>query len=455
MSTELELVHDYMGDVEVEDSELLAAWSILDSAISEERDVQAGAVPMARRTTARRSRRVVRWSAGITAIAATILLTLQVLPASKTDTPASAAAAQIAKQVDSVRPHPPLLAGQWSSYQLRGDLTANVEVQTKPPTTTSASVPFDVSEWSNATGASCTSQQLGTASFANSADAQAWHAVGLVDTPANQPSTGCSVNSGADGMFPILDGSQLPHDPATLATELQSGPTGRGSTGIPEVDGAALETPADEAAFSRLTLLLVGPIAGGWPGLGQELLRTMALLPGVVPLGTSTTNSGKEGLAFTSDPQPGVAIPVVVLDPSSGSMLEARDLDMMLLTSGAWDFVGSSSAPVANDGGGYGLTAQWIDPVAPPGIVDQASLPSWTSDIHIVEAVLKPTTTSAQVSALAQPFLAQGETWAGSENQSGTLIANDITVNGTSADERTLVAALTASGLFESISVKM
>lgn len=455
MSTELELVHDYMGDVEVEESELLAAWSILDSAINKEREIQAGAVPFARRPGARRSRRVARWSAGIAAIAATILLTLQILPASKATIPVSAAAAQIAKLVDGVKPLPPLREGQWSSYQLRGDLTANVEVQTEPPTTTSASVPFDLSEWSNATGASCTSQQLGAASFATPADAQAWHAVGLVDTPANQPSTGCSINSGADGMFPVLDGSQLPHDPATLVTQLQSGPTGKGSTGIPEVDGAAYDTPDDEAAFCRLTLLLVGPIAGAWPGLGQELLRTMALLPGVVPLGTSTTNSGKEGLAFTSGPQPGVAIPVVVLDPNSGSLLEARDLDMMLLASGAWDFVGSSSAPVANDGGGYGLTARWIDPVASPEIVDQSTLPSWTSDIHIVEAVLKSTTTSAQVNALAQPFLAKGDIWAGSEDKAGTLIASDITVDGTSADERTLVAALTTSGLFESISVKM
>jgi hypothetical protein len=59
------------------------------------------------------------------------------------------------------------------------------------------------------------------------------------------------------------------------------------------------------------------------------------------------------------------------------------------------------------------------------------------------------------VNALAQPFLAEGETWAGDEDKSGTVIANDITVNGTSADERALVSALTASGLFESISIKM
>jgi hypothetical protein len=391
----------------------------------------------------------------VAAVAATLLLTLQLVPTSKTTAPASAAAAQISRLVDSVKPLPPLEAGQWSSYQLHGDLTATVELGTTPHTDSAASIPIDVTEWSNSTGASCTSQQLGTASFASPANAQAWHAMGLVDTPANQPATGCDGDTGplanTGATLPAIDGSSISHDPTTLVAELEAG-----TTGISRIDSVGGGDPPQEGAFIRLTYLLVGPITGSWPGLGQELLKSMALLPGVVALGKSVSHSGRHGLAFTSGPQPGAVMPVVVLDPSSGSLLEARDLDMSVLNSEAEDFVGSSSAPVFTYGVGYGLTAQWVDPVAPLAVVEQTSLPTWVDKIHIVDAVTKPTTTEAEVSPIVQPFLAMGDTFAGvSDGMSGRVLGYDITVVGTSADEAAVVAALTSSGLFVSVMVKM
>jgi hypothetical protein len=460
MSMELDLLHDYMSDVDAEESELLSARLILDVAIRGEvdRGDHTQTVPPARKLRdSKVSSRVTRWSvrtAAVAAVAAALVLTLLLLPTSKATAPMSAAAAQISRLADAVQSLPVLQAGQWSSYQLDGDLTATVQLESTPPVTTAASIPIDVDEWSNSPGASCTSQQLGTASFASPANAQAWQAMGLVDTPANQPATGCDGDTGplssTGATLPSIDGSSITRDPATLVAQLEAG-----TTGISRIDEAGYKDPPQEAAFIRLTYLLVGPITGGWPGLGQELLRAMALLPGVISLGSSTSHSGQQGLAFTSGPQPGAVIPIVVIDPNSGSLLEARDLDMQVLNSEAEDFVGSSSAAVFNDGVGYGLTAQWIDPVAAPVVVDQSALPTWIDSFHIIDAVTKPTTTNAEVSAIAQPFLAMGDIFAGESDANGLVIGYDITVVGTSADENAVVAALTASGLFESISVKM
>jgi hypothetical protein len=388
-------------------------------------------------------------------VAAALLLVLQLLPTAKSTTPLSAAAAQLSRLVDSVKPLPPLQAGQWSSYQLHGDLTATVDIDTTPQTDSAASIPISVTEWSNSTGASCTSQQLGTASFPSPANAQAWHAMGLIDTPANQPATGCDGDTGplADtgATLPAIDGSSITHDPSTLVAELEAG-----TTGISRIDSVGGGVPSQEGAFVRLTYLLVGPITGSWPGLGRELLKAMAHLPGVVALGVSTSHSGRQGLAFTSGPQPGAVMPIVVLDPNSGSLLEARDLNMAVLNSEAEDFVGSSSAPVFTYGGGYGLSASWLDPVAPPAVVEQTSLPSWVGSFHIVDAVIKPTTTDAEVSPVVQPFIAMGDTIASvGEGMSDRVLGYDITVVGTTTDEAAVVEALASSGLFESVTVRM
>lgn len=457
MSTELDLVHDLMRDVEIQEDEMLSARSILDAAIRVEVDGRdrAETEPEPRRARPRTSGRIARWSIGVAAVAAAFLLVLELLPASKSTARLSVAAAQLSRLVDSVKPLPPLRAGQWSSYQLHGDLTATVDIGTTPPTDAAASIPIGVTEWSNSTGASCTSQQLGTASFANPANAQAWHAMGLIDTPANQPATGCDGDTGplADtgATLPAIDGSSITHSPSTLVAQLEAG-----TTGISRIDSVGGGAPSQEGAFIRLTYLLVGPITGSWPGLGQELLEAMAHLPGVVALGKSTSHSGRQGLAFTSRSQPGAVLPVVVLDPNSGSLLEARDLNMSVLTSEAEDFIGGSSSPLFTYGGGYGLTAQWIDPVAPPAVVGEASLPNWIDNIHIVDAVAKPTTTQAEVSPVVQPFLAAGDTFAAAgEGMGGRVLGYDITVVGTTADEAAVVEALTSSGLFESVTVRM
>ena len=261
-----------------------------------------------------------------------------------------------------------------------------------------------------------------------------------------------------------IDVSNITHDPTTLAAQLQDG-----TTGIQPIDEHAAQDPASVAGFVRLTALLVGPTSGQWSGFGQEMLETMALLPGVISLGDMTSHSGAAGVGFstatrvTLNPSTGAVSssppfspPTVILDPQSGTLLEARNFDIPVLQSAAQDFVGSPSAPVYTQGVGYGITAQWIDPVAAPSVIAPDALPSWISTFHIIEAVTKASTTDSEVSAVLNPFLGQGN----SAFSEGTMPAPgqttyDIAVMGTAANEQNVAAALTASGLFVSVSVKL
>jgi hypothetical protein len=221
------------------------------------------------------------------------------------------------------------------------------------------------------------------------------------------------------------------------------------------------------AGFVRLTVLLVGPISGGWPEFGQEMLRTMALLPGVTPLGPTTSHSGTTGIGFTTghqvtlNPLTGAVTsmwsgPTVVLDAQTGALLEARNFTIPVLQTAAQDFVGSPSAPVYTEGVSYSITTEWIDPVAPPSVVEQDALPSWMSTVHIIEAVTNPTATQQQVSAVVNPFLGNGDSVAADNGApSAGRTTYDITIVGSAANEATVVGALTDSGLFANVKVVM
>jgi hypothetical protein len=392
-------------------------------------------------------------------------LIFQVVPSSKGGT-SVAAAAQISRLADSVQPSPPLQVGQWSTYQLKGVLDADVSYVGKTPTPDAKSaIPIALQVWSNSTGTTCTSQQFGTATFAGPANALAWHSIGLIDTPTNQPVTDCAAgleaSLSAGSSLASIDVSKLTHDPAVLARQLQGG-----TTGIPSLDQTARGDSAHVAGFVRLTVLLVGPTNAAWSGFGQEVLRTMALLPGVTALGQETSHSGRTGVAFstdqqvTLDPQTGAVIsrwsgPTVLLDSQTGELLEARSFAIPVLVTAAQDFVGSPSAPVYADGVSGGISTEWIDPVSSPGVIRQGALPGWISTFHVVEAVTKPTTTEEQLSATINPFLGNGNSAFSDNGVPGAgQTTFDITIMGTAADEDAFVATLTNSGLFASVTVK-
>jgi hypothetical protein len=290
--------------------------------------------------------------------------------------------------------------------------------------------------------------------------------MGLVATPANQPATGCAAGIEAaygGGGTPVgpINVSNITHDPATLAAQL-----GDGTTGISVIDNYAHGEPARLVGFLRLTDLLVGPVEGQWSGFGQEMLNTMALLPGIVSLGTMPSHSGASGMAFsmpkqvTLNPESGAVVytytpPTVILDPQDGSLLEARDFDFPVLQSAAQDFVGSPNALVYTDGVGYGVTAEWVDPVSGLEVINPSALPGWISTWHVIEAVTAPSTTPSQLSAVINPFLGNGNSdYSGGGTASGPS-TDDITIMGTQATVQSVANTLTASGLFTSVSIKL
>lgn len=471
MTTELDLVRDFMNEPHGPEAEpgLGRARAALDAAIAAEGGAQAepdrGRVPVRTRT---RSRRSLRWGIGVAAVAAaSIVAALVVVPTSQ-KSGTEAAAAEIARLAEAVQPVPPLSAGQWYQYQLQGELSANVTSGTKTaPITSNANIPIAIGEWANATTAVCTSQQFGTVTFDDPADAQAWQTLGLTTTPANQPATGCSagfeesVGGGGTPAEPI-NVATLTHDPAELADQLENG-----TTGIGVVDDYARGEPARVVGFLRLTDLLVGPVEGQWSGFGQEMLDTLSRLPGIVSLGTLTSHSGASGLAFsmpkqvTLDPVNGAQTytftpPTVILDPQDGSLLEVRNFNVSVLSSAAQDFVGNANALVYADGVSYGTTAQWIDPVSGLQVVEPSALPSWITTFHIVEAVTVPSAIQSQVSDVINPFLGHGNSSYSSEitGQSGAT-TYDITIMGTQETVQNVVTTLTASGLFASVTQKL
>ncbi len=468
MSSELDLVRNYMNADNVSPDELSVARSILEDAISAEveldRPSDRPALPEI--GDRRRSHRLARWSVVVTVAAAAIaILILQVIPTSKVTT-SDAAAAVISRLADAVQPVPPLLAGEWNQYQLRGVLSIDVNTVGKTPTpNASASIPISIGAWSNSTSVLCTSQQFGTATFAGPVNAQAWRAIGLLDTPANQPVTGClaqlwaSIATGGSSLETI-DVSTITHDPATLATQLEDG-----TTGIQSIDRQyAGYEPANVASFVRLTALLVGPTSGQWSGFGQEVLKTMALIPGVISLGSMTSHSGADGLAFTTradvtlNPMTGAESsyssppPTVILDPSNGALLEARNFDVPRLPQPvSQDFVNGPSAPVSTQGVTFGVTTQWIDPVAAPGVIQRDALPAWVKTFHVIRATTIGSATDLQVSAVIDrlPRSASGFR---DDSAPGPGETFWFAIAGTAADEA-MVSTLRASGVFASISV--
>lgn len=468
MSNELDLVSSFMHSDEGPPIRLAAARSILEEAIRTE--IGDLSVPRAPRDphVTRRWRSTARTRiavAGLAAVVASAVLIIQVVPTSESRPPV-AAAAQISRLADSVRPLPPLKAGQWSSVQMVGEELAKVGTVGDIPTPDAqASVPISFGVWSNSTGTTCTSQQFGTATFAGPANAQAWQSIGLIATPTNQPVTGCvggvqAAMGGGMAMTPI-DVADLTHDPATLARELENG-----TTGVASVDQSRRGASRDQDVFARLVVLIVGPTSGAWPNYGQEMLQTMALLPGVISLGRMTAHSGAVGVAFSTEdvavlnPRTGAETsntpsPIVVLDPSTGALLEARNFSIPVLQSAGEDFVGSPDAPVVTEGVSYGISTTWIDPVGTPGISTVASLPVWITNYHIIEAVTIPNPDISLVSNTIDADLGNGNSSFGDPGVPGpNQTTFDITITDPATDVNAVVAALNASGVFQSVTVK-
>ena len=165
MNTDLDLVTAYMNEGDVDSDQLTAARATLQDAITAELRHAPTRRPSGMRPSAHALRRpVVRWSLSIAAALLVVaLIVSQVLPSPKTTT-SQAAAAQLDRLADVVTPVPALSAGQWYQSQLRGVVSVSISsVGTTPTPDAQASLPMTSEEWSNATGATCQSEQMGTA----------------------------------------------------------------------------------------------------------------------------------------------------------------------------------------------------------------------------------------------------------------------------------------------------
>jgi hypothetical protein len=479
MTNELDLLRDYINGEDASHVQLDKARSALNEAIRSE--IASRPSPASKTDSEQASGRTSKVGrrlvvVALATVAATAVLIFQVTPGSK-EHASIAAAAQISKLAASVQPTPPLQPGQWSSLQMTGQLLASVSSvgSTKTPDA-QASVPVTIGVWSNTTGTTCTSQQFGTATFASPVNAQAWASIGLVATPFNQPATGCvagvqAAMGGGLSMTPI-NVSNLTHDPVVLAQQLQSGMTGvtsidqLGTTGIASATQLGTEADLHRTAFARLAALIVGPTSGSWDGYNQEMLRTMALLPGVVSLGRMAAHSGQLGLGFTSgnvvvmNPETGAATedtpsPVVLLDPLTGALLEARNFTIPVLENAGQDFVGSPTAAVYTDGVSYGISTQWIDPVPSDPVIPQSALPTWISSFHSIEAIGNPNVNGQTLADVINPFLGDGNSAFDDWNHpTPSQTTFEITIANPATSVSSVVAAINASGLFQSVVVE-
>jgi hypothetical protein len=236
-----------------------------------------------------------------------------------------------------------------------------------------ATVGLSVQKWSTASGQTCTSLTALPAQFTSPSQQAAWVGLGLRITP--QPSTASQCLQGGGGAAPpdaitgagqLINVASLPADPTALAQEL-----GSGTTGIPALDQLTPDLAAPNLGFQRAAMLLIGPTLGASPQFESSLYQAIALLPGVTALGPMTTHGGQIGQGFASGPGSGQS--TIVIDPSSGRLLEVRNLDDSdSLSSIAGNYLGGGPMQVTE----YSDQLQWLDPVGSPTVIGLSDLPA-------------------------------------------------------------------------------
>ena len=315
---------------------------------------------------------------GISTVVVAVLLLLLLLPVSGQHQQ-SAAAAELREIGTNVanRPVPQLNRDQWLetkqqvSYAMVVDQIGSTKISGAQ-----ATVVASQTNWSNNFGETCILPGLGQAQFASSANEMTWKSVGLTVDPIQQPVSSCSNLEGANAGNGIslfsgsgtTDVSSLATDPSTLAHELRTGTTG--ISGLDEV-GSGSSNPG----FQRAVALLLGPLTGTTPAFNSALYDALALLPGIHALGSTTTQTGSTGLGFETAGSKLFGPTIIVVDPATGALLEARNL--ALPYNPISDFVpfnlGTHGVSAA------GSKIQWLDPIGSPAVVDTASIPTFLS----------------------------------------------------------------------------
>ncbi len=298
-----------------------------------------------------RSRGVVWPTISVGTVAVVVILVLQFLPTPALQAPSAAAAAlrRLADQAAVAEPAPILKDDQWlqSEYQV-SYLAAPPHIAPESSAVESARavVTVNAEDWANNLSQSCSQQVVTSVAYKNPASQRAWSSggIGLPSTASPQCVSGMlgKVSQSAG----TLDVAKLPTDPSALAQALRTGTTGLAVLDHPFIGGREL-TP-----FGRAVTLLASPTLGATPALWSALLRAMATMPGVALLGTTTAHNGAVGVALAGATGEGYRT-TIILSPSTGALLEARNLMVDQLVAGL--------------GGSIGVvTIQWLDPSGIP-----------------------------------------------------------------------------------------
>ena len=217
------------------------------------------------------------------------------------------------------------------------------------------------------------------------------------------------------------------------------------------ISASAAETSVHRS-FQRAAVLLIGPTVGATPPFTGTLYQAIALLPGVTALGATTTHDGETGEGFASGPGSGQS--TIVVEPSTGRLLEVRGLD----DSGSL----SSIAPHYLDGGPMVVNEdstqlQWLDPIGSPTVIGLSDLPAGLP--VYVFATTKPGLSYDEallpVQNLAQPYFSffksiESEAASTSNPNSPGLFQWSFAGPGPVVNQ--FMQTLRASGLFASVS---
>jgi hypothetical protein len=381
-------------------------------------------------------------------VAAALVLALALAPSSVDHQPAASAATELHQIADNaaLQPLPQLSMGQYLLTQQNVTFLAKiVQVGSTPTPNAVATVVATIKEWANNQGGSCIVATSGPAEFVSDTNRAAWQAAGLLIDPSG-PSTSCELTGTG-----VMDVANLSTNPTVLAQELSDG-----TTGIPLLDQ---QIPGPNAGFDRAAVLLIGPTVRATPTLYSALFDALAKMAGVSALGSVTTHTGLTGLGF-SVPS-GLGRSVIVVDPSTGALLEAQNIPDQSAFAG---FGGVYLAPpptpsISTEGGTTDVTIKQIDPIGVPSV---AKLPAGLAppvplgSSGTITAIAKPSVTIAQINALAPQLQIYGKAGVSvSVGPSSNTFVAVYSFNGSQHQINEYDNVLKDSGLFASVIAKL
>jgi hypothetical protein len=228
--------------------------------------------------------------------------------------PQSAAAAVLEKaatsarlQNDSIAPGQYLYKDIGSLYQidLYRQSGTGVAVQ-------SATAQFTETEqvWLNAGGTGSVRRTESALRFPTASDRAIWNA----DPAGQQIFRAVAGSSALNAEQAVPNVSNLPTAPNRLASVIANGQLRTNIDLIPK---------GPNSTFERAAALLIGPDAGMSPALASALFEVLANQPGTSLLGNVTDHSGQRGEGVVLKSMTNESASEIVVDPDSGSLLEA------------------------------------------------------------------------------------------------------------------------------------